>query len=119
MDTKKINSYIKDNKDFNKLKKDLDSQKKEIKSFLTENGISELEGTEYKVVLTESISQSLNLEKALEICKENKINWLIKTKEVIDEEELTSALYKGELDLQLFTPCFEETVNEKLVVRKI
>ena len=90
----------------NKDKKDLDKYKVEIKKELgNKEGV--IVGKHYSAIVTNKHSESLNVEKALEVAKKLDAHWLIKTVEVIDEQALEDSIATGEIEGKEFADCIE------------
>lgn len=88
--------------EYNDLGKEIDKEKAELKS----NGVGEVEGSEYRAVIKERVTQSLDKEKALKVAKEIEAKWVIK--ETIDEEALEDSIASGEIDGSKFADCINE-----------
>ena len=87
------------NNEYNRIKKELDKAKAELRASGQEN----IQGNDYVAIIKPRTTTKLDNEKAVAIIKKYKANWLLK--EVVDEDKLNDALYQGELDPALFKDC--------------
>lgn len=106
--------------------KRLDDEKKalnaEIKRAFLENGATELAGKEYKAYVQERVSETLNEDKVIAILKAHHLDYGIRTKEYIDEEELENAIYNGLIPKNVLKDIAECKVIKKtnaLIVKEI
>lgn len=98
----KIDLLAKKNEELNSLKKEVDKLKAEVKS----QGVGSYEGSEYKAIVEERVSQKLDPEKTLEVVKKLNAKWLLK--EVVNEEALEDSIATGEIDGSKFADCIIE-----------
>lgn len=102
MSENKIDLLAKKNEELNSLKKEVDKLKAEVKS----QGVGLYEGSEYKAIVEERVSQKLDQEKTLEVVKKLNAKWLLK--EVVDEEALEDSIATGEINGAEFADCVIE-----------
>ena len=100
-----IDILAKKNSEYNELGKEINKAKAELKS----GGVGEVEGSEYKAVIKERVTQSLDKDKALKVAKEIGAKWVIK--EIVDEELLEDSIASGEIDGSKFADCINEKKN--------
>lgn len=112
-----IDTLAKNNAKLNELKKKVEEAKTELKAYFKENNMSEFEGTSFKVVVSERDKPILNQEKAIEVIKKAKANWLLK--QVVDEEKLEEAIRSGELDGSLFADCWTHKISNVVSFKKL
>lgn len=79
----------------------------------------ELEITEYdtgnnKITFNDTVKESFDIPKTVEKLKELGANWLIKTVEVVDIDELETSIFNGELDATQFKDCVVTSVSKTL-----
>ena len=101
------------NAQLNELKKEVDKLKAEVKS----QGVGNYQGNEYEAIVENRTASKLDLEKALEVAKDNNIKWVIK--ETIDEEALEDSIAQGEIDGSLFADCITEKTTTAIKFKKI
>ena len=100
------------NNEYNRIKKELDKAKAELRASGQEN----IQGNDYVAIIKPRTTTKLDNEKAVSIIKKYKANWLLK--EVVDEDKLNDALYQGELDPALFKDCLIEKTNYAVTFRR-
>jgi len=100
------------NNEYNRIKKELDKAKAELRASGQEN----IQGNDYVAIIKPRTTTKLDNEKAVAIIKKYKANWLLK--EVVDEDKLNDALYQGELDPALFKDCLDEKTTYVINFKK-
>lgn len=100
------------NNEYNRIKKELDKAKAELRASGQEN----IQGNDYVAIIKPRTTTKLDNEKAVSIIKKYKANWLLK--EVVDEDKLNDALYQGELDPALFKGCLDEKTTYVINFKK-
>ena len=108
-----IDELARKNSEYNELGKEINKAKAELKA----NGVGELEGYEYKAVIKERVTQSLDKDKALKIAKEIGAKWVIR--EIVDEEALEDSIASGEIDGSKFADCIVEKKNLAITFVKV
>ena len=100
------------NNEYNRIKKELDKAKAELRASGQEN----IQGNDYVAIIKPRTTTKLDNEKAVAIIRKYKANWLLK--EVVDEDKLNDALYQGELDPALCTDCLDEKTTYVINFKK-
>jgi hypothetical protein len=106
------------NKEFNATKKSLDIKKVKLKEAMEEWKLSSLASKKYMITYTPTEKQSMIPDKTLEVAKNEGLNWLIKTTEFVDLEELENSLVAKEIDGKLFQDCIETSTTYTLRFKK-
>lgn len=125
-----VNSYGEHNKTLNSLKKECDSEKEQIKSFLLDNNLDDHDTDKFSVKLTVSERQSVDEDKLLSVLKQNWIDEYganvecpyIKTREYVDMEQLETVLYNNEMSqdmLDKIDSCITRTEVKTLRCSKV
>lgn len=94
-------------------KKNLDSLKNQIK-LLPED---ELEGSNFKAVITTRVTKSFNEDLLLQKVKEAGALWLIK--ETVDLDKLEDSIAMNEIDGSMFADCIVAKETKALSFKKV
>ena len=117
-----IDEYKESKDKENALKKANDRIGKDIKNYMSENGMDEASSDMYTAVLSNTTKESLNEELAIEIIKENLggalLNSVIKQKEYIDEDALEKLMYNGDFDISKLEKAKITKVTTTLRIKK-
>ena len=125
IDIKSIIDEYKAFKDIeNKAKKDASPLAEQIKEYALKNGLDKIKSDNWQANISVTPKQDFNELQAIEIIKKNLggelLASVIKTKEYIDEDALEKAIYNGDIDAKLLSPCtIEKEPTVKLTIGKI
>ena len=109
-----IDRVAKLNEEINRLKKELDKYKAEIKT----DGAGTYDGLNYSAIVSIRETQKLDVDKATEVAQKNGLKWVLKT--TIDENILEDEIALGHIDGKLFAGCINTTKTQviKFVKRR-
>lgn len=86
-------------------KKIADKYNSQIKTLMTENGISEVSTDDTKITLSKQLRQQFIEEALIQKLKNLKIKNVIKKKEYVDMDALENAIYNGEVNAAELASC--------------
>lgn len=100
-----LTSYESNKKDFDKLKKIVDNENKEIKELMQEGGITEFESGGIVAKVSVSERAEFNEEALIKKLRDMKILEAIKIKETVDFTKLEDLIYNGRLSAAELAEC--------------
>lgn len=105
------------NLNFNNVKKEVENLKTELKEIFDKLNISEYEGKNSKIHITEIDNSYLDEIRTIEYLKKNGLDKYIKVKEYIDPNELIVASQKGELKVEDLAPFRIEKFEKRVIIK--
>lgn len=99
-------------------KKESDSYKEVIKDIFDELNINTFTCDNIKVNIQEIEKSSLIEPLVINYLKENKLDYLIKTKEYIDEADILMAASRGEINVIDLEPFTSTKIEKRITIRR-
>lgn len=115
---KLITEYAENKSKLDVYKKLCDTENSKIKEIMLDNDLKSHEADEYSAVITTRKKTEINEDKLIDELKQLGITHLIKTKEVVDMDELEKSLYSGEVSAEQLSNCIKEKEIFALSVKK-
>lgn len=106
-------------------KKPIEEANKEIKSIMSERGLSNFESGGFKAKYSVSVSEDFDETKLIDVIKDTlepgelKQLGIIKTKEYVDMEVLENAIYNGIIPASKLQSCKTRKETPRLTITKI
>lgn len=103
--------------ELNAKKREIEAELEKLKVKLKANGVGTFIGSNYKAVVTERTTRSLDQDKAVKVAKKLNAKWLLK--EIVDEDTLEQSLASGELEAKDFADCVISKTTQAITFRAV